>query len=120
LPTTSATVLFRMYLVRVESASFCDKRYIAVSSFSCHAVKAFVSSAVAGDESIGFVLVPSKCPKTLFCFTAMMKRRWNVTQFFPDASSLSTAEPNSLMETGVDVDIGNMIVNEHIDELANR
>jgi hypothetical protein len=64
---------------------------------------------------VGFVAVPLKCPKTLFCFTAMMKRGWNVTQFFPAESSLSTAEPNSLMETEVGADIENMIVNECID-----
>ena len=101
----SMTVVFHMYLVRVESASFCHKRYIAVSSFSCQAFKALVSSSVGGDESVGFLPLPSKCPWTRFCFTTMIKHHWKVTQFFPEASSLSTAEPNSLIEIGVGVDI---------------
>jgi hypothetical protein len=121
----STTVVFHMYLVRVESASFCDKRYIAVSSFSCQAFKALVLSSVGGDESVGFLRLLSKCPWTRFCFTAMIKHRWKVTQFFPEASSLSIAEPNLLIEIGVGVkievtggvDIQNMVANN---ESADR
>jgi hypothetical protein len=54
----------------------------------------------------------------------MTKCHWKVTQFFPEALSLSTAEPNLLIVIGVgvevevtgDVDIQNIIVdNESAD-----
>ena len=95
----SATEDLSTYVAKMQSGSFCIKRYNTSFSFFVHCLRSasntLFTSLDAPSDRTSFFLDPSKWPYTSFCPTAIIKRLLKMTQFAPSSSSFLTAVLNS-------------------------